>query len=308
MGQGASKAAGRVGAAAGAAAAESVKKPPRHLPSLPGKNAAATAAVANNTGDAPPDPRTGFTRGQGRQSDAEEAQRQFLQSQPGRAPAEYTDRLPADLIKFMTDAGPLTNPAAPNPGDSARTRLPRSAGATEDDGISAAPPHGASRSPSADRTRRTENMRLAQNIEGHVTKRTTSFSYKADVVDVNDVGLDVVQFYSLLTGKVAPEALCPGTAPAPARAAQQEWLAQTVRYLQVPVLLQDSDESYVGAWPGKVEDLLREHHGMEVVPPQRAKLVLQDLWEIEEEAAAAAKVTSTKAHDRRDAGKLSSTS
>lgn len=275
MGQSASKAASRVAAAAAGKKGPAVA----HIPSVPGKAGGRAAAA---------DPRTGFTRGSGMSgsggagSPQEEAQRQFLQAQQGSA-AEFKDKLPDDLIKFMTDVGPLKRSEDNEKNGAAvkRLRLPRNF-ANNNSNSDEMSNNTVSQNPAADKTRKTENMRLAENIEGFETSRTTSFSHKEDVVDPNDAGLDVVQFYSLLTGKSTIGSYCPIAIIDDKRDRQMLLLEQSMLYLQIPVLLKDSDDTYVGAWPEKSKDLQQEHVGMVEVPSNRAKLVLADLWETEQ--------------------------
>jgi hypothetical protein len=247
MGQSASKAASRVGAAA-------AKKP--HIPSMPGKGG--------------PDTLSGFSHDAGAKSQKEEVQRQFLQTQQG-VNADFKDKLPDDLIKFMTDVGPLKRKEEIT---TQRRRLPRTTSSLMDSSD-----HVVSQSPAADKTRRTENMRLAENIAGFETSRTTSFSHRQDVVDPDDGGLDVVQFYGLLTGQSSIESFCKPNIDEHERKQQLQLLEQSLQYLQLPVLLRDSDDTYVGAWPEKATDLQQEHRGMVELPKTCAKLVLDDLWD-----------------------------
>jgi hypothetical protein len=271
MGQGASKAFGRV-ISSGAKTT--------HIPSIPGKSGTPSSVA--------PDPFSGFTRGgKGVGMQQEEAQRHFLQSQQGDPSSIYSDKLPDDLIKFMTDVGPLKTDQDHAATTTKRLRIPRMSGSlfapTLVDTYSTAKEEEPtkSQSPAHDKTRRTESMRLAENIAGIETSRTTSFSHKQDVANPNEIaGLDVVQMYGLLTGASSPDSYCDDNSGS--RAEKLHLLEQSMGYLQVPVLLRDSDRSFVGAWPEKVGALQQAHQGMEIVPQSRAKLVLEDLWELEQ--------------------------
>lgn len=263
MGQSASKVASRWAAAK--------TKPPPHIPSIPGKG---------GSGAPPADPLTGFSRGAGLRTHQEDVQRQFLQAQQQKGAnnhnnssgdSTYKDKLPDDLIKFMTDVGPLTRKGETT---QRRRRLPRTnAAASVDEDASSG------QSPAADKTRRTENMRLAENIAGFETSRTTSFSHKHEVVDPKDAGLDVVQIYSLLAGRSTMDSYCPPSLDEKDRQVQLRLLEQLIQYTQLPVLLRDTDDTYVGAWPEKAQDLQQEYRGMTRLSTNSAKLVLEDLWE-----------------------------
>lgn len=327
MGLGGSKAATT---AAATKIASATKQPP-HIPSMPGKGGPDAAARA--------DPLTGFLRGRsGVGTQREEDQRQFLQSLQqqqqtaytnkygGAAAVEYQDKLPDDLIKFMTDVGPLKRRDNGEPtGTETKvttkrqaSRLPRmplisslpstlpkfvppGTPATTSEPVLPTPKE----TPAAwDKTRKTENMRLAKHVAGFETARTTSFSNKTDAVDPNmPLGLDVIQLYGLVTQSVDLESFCAHPLPAagiattgdaastaPTRtttgtihAEHRLLLEQSLKYLQVPMLLQDSDGSFVGAWPEQAAVLQQAHLGMGPVPTYQARLVLEDLWELEQQ-------------------------
>jgi len=118
-------------------------------------------------------------------------------------------------------------------------------------------------------------MRLAEHIEGFETKRTTNFSTKVDEEDPNDAGLDVLQFYSFLSGKTGLDTL---------PLESQNTAKVGLEYLSIPVLLEETtDNSYIGAINENVKDLLMVHPTMAELPSSRSKLVLEDLWETENE-------------------------
>jgi hypothetical protein len=104
------------------------------------------------------------------------------------------------------------------------------------------------------------------------------------------MGMDVVQLYDLLMATTSRPTMTTSTSNGLAATITTDdpehlmLLEQTKQFLQVPVLLQDSDDSYVGAWPEQVPTLLQVHRGMQVVQEDQhnAKLVLQDLWELDQ--------------------------
>jgi hypothetical protein len=302
MGQTASKVVNRVvGGQATLTGAASKVKPERHIPSIPGKSGAVSGSIMT-------DPISGFTRGTSPLTPSEEKQRQFLEGRHGRtrdasrtgAPPTMTtsdymhqDKLPDDLLKFITDMGPVVANAAAvtTTTTEQHNQRPRRAprlvqlGTPDTDDTTELAAVPVSTNPAHDHSRHVVNMPLATNIPGYETSRTTSFSNTPDIVDPNDIGLDVVQLYSLVTCKSSMQdhlLLSPfsNENQDQQRQEQQVMLENIVKYIQVPVLLKDTDGGYVGAWPEKVQFLIGAHRGMiELDTETRAKLVLQDLWE-----------------------------
>ena len=192
------------------------------------------------------DPITGFMRGAGAQSIQDEQQREFLQK--NSSPKE----MPAELVKFMTDVGPL-KPSSLNAAIDNRRRK-------REESLS-------------DGHRKVESMRLAERIEGFETSRTTSFSTKEDVANPDDPGLDILQMFGLLSGSTRSESFPDDT---------KSLALSTSSYLSLPCLLEETtDNSFIGAHSEKVTELLKVHKSMRMLPNSRAKLVLQDLWELE---------------------------
>ena len=72
-----------------------------------------------------------------------------------------------------------------------------------------------------------------------------------------------------------------------ARQKQEKLLQHEKEYLGVPTLLKDSDASYVGAWPEKVDELLAEHKGMQLLSRTKAISVMEEFWELEQKEKAA---------------------
>lgn len=189
------------------------------------------------------DPLTGFSRGAGVRTPQEEAQSSFLQrSQGGATPQaeQKPSEMPPELIKFMTDVGPLKYKE-----ESMMKRKTRM----------------------TDSSRKTENMRLAEKIEGYETTRTTSFSTKTDQTDENEFGLDVVQLYGLLSNR-SDRTNFP-----------TEHLEHVRKAIQLPVLMEDKeDNAYIGMSTERSQQM---GHRLEPLSTVRVKLVLEDLWDRE---------------------------
>jgi hypothetical protein len=245
--------------------------------------------VAKRTASA--DPITGFFRG-AIHTPQEEAQEAFLerraagrggrggreqqQQQQGSKPTTAPE-MPPELIKFMTDVGPLKTNRNNDP-SGGHSEPPRKTRLT-------------------DSSRKTENMRLAEQIEGYETARTTSFSTKRDKVDENDFGLDVIQMFGLLSSKrhSAVDESSTSTSPAAAAAAATEtpplatnipsqhaaMVELALKAIQLPVLMEDrADQSFIGVAPDRV-NVDPELQALTLLPKTRVKLVLEDLWEID---------------------------
>jgi len=142
-------------------------------------------------------------------------------------------------------------------------------------------------------------MRLARGVEGFETERTTSFSRKKDLQDPNEFCLQngVLGLYRFLTTtdgetndhikrfyddwlKERQREIENLGSPSDGlfdlnHEENQKLLQNALEHLEVPVIMQDTDGSYVGVPASKVPDLkllkLRE------VPKTSVKLVLEDL-------------------------------
>jgi hypothetical protein len=254
------------------------------------------------------DPITGFSRGAIR-TPQEEAQGAFLARRAGGAgrgvgeqqqqqqqqlsKPKTAPEMPPELIKFMTDVGPLkTSNSNSEQQPQRKTRL-------------------------TDSSRKTENMRLAEQIEGYETARTTSFSTKRDKIDENDFGLDVIQMFGLLSSKqrsaLDESLLSTSTAAASSSTASTETVATettttattetetetppltttipsqhaamvelALKAIQLPVLMEDrADKSYIGVAPDRV-NVDPELQALTLLSKTRVKLVLEDLWEMDQ--------------------------
>ena len=196
--------------------------------------------------------------------------------------------LPADLVDFLKDAGPLQSPENQKP--SAQKSTPRA---------------------------QPTDQRLAANIPGYHTTKTTNFSRQAAPVAPPVVyqAATCLDLYRLVAQKLPlypqqttdstnaeaiPEETLQGmvdqtyqaygqthTLPAAdGQATHQQLLQNTLRYLDVPVVLQDphDPDSYSGIPPRQVDTyttLLKYTR----VPPTRARLVLEDLDALERPAS-----------------------
>jgi hypothetical protein len=232
----------------------------------------------------------GFTRGEGPFIDPrDEKQRQFLEKQAKNAPKE----MPPDLLEFLKDAGPLQikvekkKKSVPQIQSKSQPQL-----AVQDlQVVEQKTGKNVETSP-----RRRELMPLAENVKGFNTVRTTSFSYRQDTQDAKDFGVgDVLDIYDLVVRK--------HTMPSIDEAVESfykdrvkdrdtEWtdaeterhrelLRQTLKYVEVPVVMKDTDDSYVGAWPERVEML--QFLKLVEMPKTKVKLVLEDLMEAKKE-------------------------
>jgi hypothetical protein len=297
--------------AASTAATAATKETVKRSTNVILKNLPADAVVP------PADPITGFHRG-AVMFEQEERQRQFLESQRKGAKKE----MPPELIRFIQDVGPVRRSDEPTKKQQQQRepRLPRSVKPPSSSATAAAAAVVPTQHADVDPTRRVQSMRLAENIPGFETKRTTSFSYRRDVVDPYDYGLDVVGFYKVLQmrrnayrtttttsqndndDKTIAETFYHATQPSdPTQATtatattalpegletrrqrQMQLLQQSLQYIELPVLLKDDDESYVGAWPEKTTEFLEmPHFKMRPLAKHDAILVLEDLYEIEE--------------------------
>jgi hypothetical protein len=240
----------------------------------------------------------GFTRGEGpANSDGsayrdprDEKQRQFLEKQAG-GDSKFKEM----LDDLLVDAGPLVKKEK-------KTRLQAKFQPTGKD--NSRTPHQPNSIPIDEETgkavesspRRREAMPLAKDVEGFTTTRTTSFSYKQDQEDIRDFGVgDVLDIYDLVARK--------HTLPSINAAVESfykdrvkdrdiEWtdeetqqhhelLRQALEYIEIPVVMKDTDDSYIGAWPERVEELKQ----LKIVemPKTKVKLVMEDLLELKKE-------------------------
>jgi hypothetical protein len=256
----------------------------------------------------------GFTRGEGPvRSDGgvyidprDEKQRQFLAKQAGGS--DKYKEMPDDLVKFLVDVGPVgkkkedkkeninnklhamqvkSSPAASSTKDNARVnpRQPNSIPIDQETGKAVE---------SSPRVR--EEMPLAKNIGGFNTTRTTSFSYKQESENDRDFGVgDVLDIYDLVVRKHTLSSIDEAVESFyqdrikdrdvkwtdEEQKGHRELLQQALKYVEIPIIMKDTDDSYVGAWPERVEEL--KHLKIVEMPKTKVKLVMEDLLQDKKE-------------------------
>jgi len=213
-----------------------------------------------------------------------------------------------DLVKFLTDVGPLRKK---------EIKTPASRSSSEPTGSAArrqkAPPrvlsrldeeqleHDSDKEGEESHVPKRESMRLVEDLEGFETERTTNFSHRGYVDDPRDFGVDVLGLYSLLSGRTRTpknasneeiarsfydEAVKDRTLPdgdggdgdwaERDRARHEELLRNALGHVEVPVIMRDAEDGgFVGAWPDRVPDL--ERMRISLVPKTSAVLVLEDV-------------------------------
>ena len=282
MGGGASKSAAKsVATRAGGAASAAASSGKETSESLLARMSVHRPAGESSGHEPTPDPLTGFYRGQAF-TEHERSQEQFLKDQQKDVPKE----MPPELIKFLYDLGPVVKVEDKSMSfakESVETKKQSSLGLESVDEVPT--DQGKNRkSPLATETRQRQSMPLVEGIEDFTTMRTTNFSHKVDKVDPDDVGIDLLDIYSSLRGNNVVNAALGEVA----RQKQEKLLQHTKEYIGVATLLKDSDATYVGAWPEKVDELLAEHKGMQLLSKKKAIAVIEDLWELEQKKEKAA--------------------
>ncbi|GAX15494.1 hypothetical protein FisN_8Lh206 [Fistulifera solaris] len=160
-----------------------------------------------------------------------------------------SEEMPDDLLKFLHDAGPL-KPTTKQKQQQSRPQ----------------------------RQWQVQSMRLAENVPGHDTKRTTSFSYRSDADET--FRLDVVAFYPLLAQTYSVDQLYQQLSHGVSKTFESDMdkLHDTIRYLQLPLIMKDvQDNSYIGVRAKQIP------FGLERTDSKQVKLVVQDLWEMEQQ-------------------------
>jgi hypothetical protein len=308
MGQTASKVAASL---TGRSATASSRAAVPHIPSIPGKSGRPGQVVV--------DPLTGFTRGTAPLLPAEEQQRQFLEAKQGTRrdpvtgqPLPFPDKMPDDLLQFLNDMGPVQSRIEPRPQTQGHrpSRAPRLSGsetneASTNDDTTVSSTTAVPAKPGHDPTRHVVAMPLAEQIPQYETQRTTSFSVTPEAaMEPDPIGANAIQIFCLLSGKTSIQshlsATTAGTPPTSSSSSSevassvvdpelQSRMEQALQYIQTPVLLKDlEDGGYVGAWPDRVAELQKAHDRLIALDTKtRAKLVLEDLWDMEQRAAKA---------------------
>jgi len=236
----------------------------------------------------------GFTRGQGATVDPrDERQRQFLEQKAGGS--EFKE-MPSELIDFLNDSGPIQRKTATKTAkqllEKRKETFPSltSAPALTSTAAPTAPAGAIQRTETSPRVR--EAMPLAANVPGFDTIRTTSFSHKADLEDPRDFAVgDVLDLYAFIVRKhssATTEQAVQSFYQEQTKDRDIDWsddekkhhvdlLRQTLEYLELPVIMKDTDQTYVGTWPARVQEL--EQLKLVKMPKNRVQLVLQDLAE-----------------------------
>jgi hypothetical protein len=306
MGQSASKLSARLSSRI--AAATSTTKQSSHSP-----NTITTTTLRR------PDPITGFLRGQGPMDARDEQQLEFLkrqqkQNDPNHDASKPHD-MPPELLQFLNDAGPLKQRNNNNSKDSknidkqkqvVKKRLPKIPGLDHDDNDREQQQQKqkqvsipSSTSPHSDSTRIQQSMPLAARVQGFDTTRTSSFSHKADIDDPKDFGLDILDLYRLVVrqpnhhhqdeslkrrqSQIYKEHVQNRDTSVWTEAEKEhhlKLLQYTQQYLQVPVILKDDDDTYVGAFARDASKL--QNMKLTLMPKTSVMLVMEDLIEQKE--------------------------
>lgn len=254
--------------------------------------------AASQQPPARPDPITGFTRGQGPKNPRDEEQRVFLEN---HSPQGVPKEMPADLLKFLNDAGPLKRQGidseSTNNNISGSKRLPRIPGIDHQE-LDRSQEQDFPQ-PHSDPLRVRQVMPLMSDLQDYGTERTTSFSYKKDESDPRDFGIDILDMYRLVQNNDCNQQGLDASHAAEfyqqalkgrdtsfwdekQREQHKLLLQQARKYIEAPVILKDEDNSYVGAF---VRDVPRLNFlKLKVMPENTVKLVLQDLIDSEEVA------------------------
>lgn len=157
-----------------------------------------------------------------------------------------SEEMPDDLLQFLQDAGPLKQPQ--------EKKAPQT---------------------KTQRQWQVQSMRLAENVPGYDTKRTTSFSYRSDSDDT--FRLDTVDFYPLLQQGKSAEEFYQQYAGKHSESDIAK-LQNALQFLQLPLIMKDvQDNSYIGVRSEQIP------FGLEETKPEQVKLVVQDLWELEQQ-------------------------
>lgn len=177
-------------------------------------------------------------------------------------PQQPPPEMPPDLIKFIQDVGPLKRKGEQEVKEKSQPRVQRT------------------------------SMRLAEGVEGFETLRSTSFSTKTDDRQEEESLIDVVDIFRLIelkhqvgsSEKAVDKFLDENNKGGNKDNRQHEKeMLQMLECLEIPVILRDTDQSLVGSWPDRVEEL--KQLKLEPVAASTMKPVLQDLYErqVEEE-------------------------
>ena len=222
----------------------------------------------------------GFTRGYGRQHKADILQSHYLQ-QRAKSLGREDSEMPPDLIKFLTDSGPLEREVNK---EFTSTRL------LQKDGI-------VDQIERVDKKRRIRDMPLKGEEMDHTTRRTTNFGTSVQDVDVQDFGCRDWELYELLQRKDSSDIAAfwndvhkAKNVADELRLQQTELLQNAINFIEFPVIMKDkAEKTYVGIWPHDLKELTSDEelgHKYEVVTEDRVKLCVADFRAIDEKEAA----------------------
>lgn len=196
---------------------------------------------------------SGFTRGMSPSIRQDMEQQVFLESQqhPGTK-NNPNQEMPEDLINFLQDMGPVTrNKAVPRLRKHQQEELERI---------------------DRDSRRELRDMPIMEETK-FTTSRTTSFSRKVEQEKFGVTGRELHQLLlsSNMESTIAATLEQNGVDKAE-RNIFSDLLRNSIKYLEVPVIMKDTDDTYVGAWPDRVDDL--KLMKLTVVPESQVRLLL----------------------------------
>ena len=139
--------------------------------------------------------------------------------------------------------------------------------------------------------RRRDDMRLVEDIEGYSTPRTTNFFTTSVIEDEADFGLTDLEMYDFLkrsnqddpdpnwSSAFHAEKLKGTEWTEEQKEEHQKLLKDTLKYLELPVVVKDDDASFIGM---QSRELKKEfaYQKIDVVGETRVKLVLADLHDL----------------------------
>mmetsp|Transcript_11748 Transcript_11748/g.18226 ORF Transcript_11748/g.18226 Transcript_11748/m.18226 type:complete len:266 (+) Transcript_11748:122-919(+) len=186
----------------------------------------------------------GFKRGDGPDLLQDAQQRAFLEQTKGKDAKE----MPDDLIKFLNDVGPLERKVDK---DLTSPRLRKKMQAELEN--------------SNDGEHRTKRDMPIMEDSGFMAQRTTNFSTHEKKTEEEDItGASDLDLYDMFlseeSSKEIIEKFISNKSFANAQQQQKEenLLRNTLNFIGLPVIMKDTDDSYVGAWKDHVQDLERK--------------------------------------------------
>lgn len=210
---------------------------------------------ATQAGSAFTDPNAmeaGFTRGASPPIRQDEEQEAFLKSQQRTSSEKNNQELPEDLLKFLNTMGPVERKEKKGP----RLRK-HQLEQLEEEG------------------RQVRDMPIMENVDKFTTSRTTNFSRRQEEED-KFVGVTGRELYRLLQDcdqEVTVESLVQrSNTNNDEKKVYSEILQNTLKYMQIPVIMKDTDDTYVGVWPDKVNDMKKMN--LKVVPESEVRILL----------------------------------